>query len=157
MKLRRLTKPPTIKPAAISFKSSGTSLIPITIEKRSCMALIRQIDIQFIPEAQMRQPGIGDWWFEGDILHVRAVEGDLDGPFLVALHELVEAWLCKAHGVDQLAVDDFDNLFETEPHPDEAEPGDDPRAPYRTEHRQAMLIEHLMANFLGISDYGTIR
>jgi hypothetical protein len=127
--------------------------------------VIKNIDIRFIPEAEMRQPGIGDWWYDGDTLHVRATndtEGVTDGegpwPFLIALHEMVEATLCEAHGVDQKAVDDFDNAFETEPdHADDDEPGDDPRAPYRTEHRQAMLIEHLMANFLGFTDYGTIK
>lgn len=121
------------------------------------MLTIRRIDVQFIPEGEMRQPGIGDWWFEGDALHIRSLDGEGHEPFLVSLHEMVEAWLCRARGVDQKAVDDFDNLFETEDHADEDEPGDDSRAPYRTEHRQAMLIEHLMANFLGITDYGAVR
>ncbi len=119
--------------------------------------MIDTIDIRFIPQDQMRQPGIGDWWFAGNTLNIRTVEGDEDEAFLVALHELCESWLCRKFGVDQQAVDDFDNLFETEGHPKEAEPGDDPRAPYRSEHRQAMLIEHLMANFLGLTAYGTIR
>lgn len=116
---------------------------------------MKAIDVQFIPEDEMRQSGLGDWWFEADTLHIRAVEGE--DAFLVALHELVEAVLCEAHGVSTKQVDDFDNLFDAEEHEDHDEPGDDPRAPYRTEHRQAMLIEHLMANFLGRDNYGTIR
>lgn len=119
--------------------------------------MIRRIDIRFISEPEMRQPGIGDWWFTPDTLHIRAVESHDDEAFLVALHELVEAWLCRANGIEQQAVDAFDVLFETESHPNEAEPGDDPRAPYRLEHRKAMLLEMLMANFLGLSSYGTVR
>ena len=69
----------------------------------------------------------------------------------------MEAILCQAHGVKEADVDAHDNLFESEDHAEEDEPGDDPRAPYRTQHRQAMLIEHLMANFLGLTDYGTMR
>lgn len=125
---------------------------------------MNRIDIRFIPEAEMRQPGIGDWWFDGETLHIRATndtpdvtDGDGPWPFLVALHETVEAILCQAHGVDGKAVDDFDNLFEAEGHDEDDEPGDDERAPYRAEHRQAMIIEHLMANFLGVTDYGVIR
>lgn len=127
--------------------------------------MIESIDIRFIRQSEMRQPGIGDWWFEGGVLHIRATrdtvgvtEGGDELPFLVAVHEMVEAYLCKRHGVDQHQVDDFDNAFESEDRDDpNAEPGDDPRAPYRTEHRSAMLVEHFVASLLGISDYGTIR
>jgi len=71
--------------------------------------------------------------------------------FLIALHELVEAHLCLKDGVTQQAVDDFDMAFQGD-----GEPGDHPDAPYRSQHRHAMLIEHLMANFLGHTDYGRI-
>jgi hypothetical protein len=124
---------------------------------------ISKVDIRFIPEAEMRQPGLGDWWFEDGVLHIRATtdseetRGDCKWAFLIALHEMVEAMLCRAHGVSQEAVDEFDLLFDSEEHDDEDEPGDDRRAPYRKEHRAAMLIEHMMAHFLGVTNYGTIR
>jgi len=35
----------------------------------------------------------------------------------------------------------------------DGEPGDLPDAPYRKEHRFAMLIEHMMAHELGIEGY----
>lgn len=125
---------------------------------------MNRIEIRFIPEAEMRQPGIGDWWFEGDTLHIRATndtlgvtEGGDQWPFLVAIHEAVEAFLCREAGVDQQAVDDFDNSFVPPDDDPDAEPGDDPASPYREQHRKAMLIEHLLAIFLGVSDYGMIR
>jgi len=121
---------------------------------------MNRIDIRFIPQSEMRPeaPGIGDWFWEGETLHVRAVTGQgVETSFLVALHEMVEAVLCNKHGVSEAAVDAFDAQFELEEHGEDDEPGDDPRAPYRAEHRQAMLIEMLMANFLGLTDYGVIR
>jgi hypothetical protein len=53
-------------------------------------------------------------------------------------------------------VDDFDAQFTEERHGDDDEPGDDPRAPYRRQHRAAMLIEHMMASFMGLDSYGSI-
>jgi hypothetical protein len=114
-----------------------------------------RIDIRFVTPDEQRYDTLGDWWWEGEVLHIRATksadmaEGE---SLLIALHELVEAWLCKEEGVPQAAVDAFDLAFTGE-----GEPGDDPAAPYRTQHRRAMLIEHLMAAFLGLSDYGVVR
>lgn len=116
------------------------------------------IDVRFIPKAEMRQPGWGDWWFENRVLHIRAINDEAEcNPFLVALHEIVEAALCSAEGVSGEDVDRFDLDFEAEGHNPDDEPGDDPRAPYRTQHRRACLIEFLMAQFMGLGDYGTMR
>ena len=117
-----------------------------------------KIVIEAIPQSAMRVSGWGDWYWADDTLHIRSVIDDQEcDAFLVAFHELTEAWLCKLHGVDEKAVDTFDSLFETEEHPEEEAPGDDPRAPYRREHRCAMLIEHMMAHFMGMDDYGVVR
>ena len=95
----------------------------------------------------------GDWFFEGETLIIETTlrlqsrEG-----MLVAIHELVEWMLCKDRGITQEAVDAFDMAFKGE-----GEPGDDPKAPYRLEHRQAMLVEHLLANFLGLPNYGKVE
>ena len=47
---------------------------------------------------------------------------------LVALHELVEALLCKEAGVSQERVDALDEAYEAKRLPDDkdSEPGDDP-------------------------------
>ena len=113
------------------------------------------IDIRFIPKAEMRVAGWGDWWFENRVLHVRSINDDSDcDPFLVALHELIEAALCDREGVSGKEVDDFDAAFGDQ---GDLEPGDDPAAPYRSQHRRACLIEFLMAQFMGITDYGVVR
>ena len=101
----------------------------------------------------------GDWFFnhDGDLV-IRVIGETLDDPeaFLFAFHELVEAKLCQAHKVSQKRVDAFD-LQAQSYLPADREPGDLAECPYRKEHRAAMILEHLMANFLGLVGYGEIR
>jgi hypothetical protein len=115
-----------------------------------------KIIIECLPQSQMRYCTTGDWFFdkEGNLI-IQVVGGDPldhDEAFLVALHELVEVKLCHKAGVTQAAVDGFDFTFSGD-----GEPGDHPEAPYREQHRKAMLIEHLVANFLGKTDYGRVE
>lgn len=117
-----------------------------------------KIVIESIPKSQQRYDTLGDWWIERDgSLQIRVSSDDPDAPtelhqFLIALHELVEVRLCQSRGVSQQQVDDFDFAYKGD-----GEPGDEPDAPYRNEHRFAMLIEHLMANELGLRGYGVVR
>jgi hypothetical protein len=66
----------------------------------------------------------------------------------------VEVCLCKDRSIVQEVVDSFDMNFEEErrqgKHSNEAEPGDDPAAPYRREHFFATNIERLFAAELGV-------
>lgn len=122
---------------------------------------MNRIIIEAMPPDQMRlepyrEPGCGDWhWDKEGNLHVQiACEGDKnvwddEFSFLIALHELVEARLCFKDQVTQGAVDAFDATFTGE-----GEPGDDPAAPYRQQHRKAMMVEHLMALLMGKFDHG---
>lgn len=119
------------------------------------MAHRRRIIIEAVSASEQRYDTLGDWFLneDGDLV-IRSTGVDPvthAACFLVALHELVEAALCLNQGVTQEAVDRFDLAFEGE-----GEPGDDWRAPYRQQHRRAMLIEHTVADWLGISGYGTV-
>lgn len=102
----------------------------------------------------MRYESLGDWLIDTDGLVCILVsdEASEEEQFLVALHELVEWRLCASRGISQQAVDKFD--FE---HHGEGEPGDEPLAPYRNEHRFSMLIEHLMAHEMGVLGYGKVE
>lgn len=120
-----------------------------------------KIILERINESAQRYPTLGDWWFDADgTLQIRASADTDEQAFLYALHELVEAWLCQKRGITQEAVDAFDMQYERDRAAhfpdDESEPGDDPNAPYRREHRFAMLIEHLVARELGLDDYGVV-
>lgn len=115
-----------------------------------------RVEIDFLSPESMRYPTLGDWQWEGDTLHIRADE-TAEQPFLVALHELVEAWLCRQAGITEADVDAFDLAFVAPDDDPDAEPGDHPDAPYRIQHRQAMMVEMLTALFMGVTDYGVVR
>jgi hypothetical protein len=125
---------------------------------------MNRIIIEALPPDQMRleayrEAGCGDWHWgpEGD-LHIQvACDGDRniwddEESFLIAIHECIEARLCYKAGITQGAVDAFDAAFTGE-----GEPGDEPDAPYRKEHRASMLVEHTIALLMGKFDYGVME
>lgn len=100
----------------------------------------------------------GDWFIdpEGNIrINVTGEDvWDDEEAFLIALHELIEARLCAKAGVTQSVVDSFDVQWHGPP---DEEPGDDAAAPYQSQHRSALLIEFLMAKFMGMDGYGIMK
>lgn len=71
---------------------------------------------------------------------------------LIAVHELVEVLLCKHNNIPQSVVDEFDFEFEKNRTPgDESDPGDDARAPYRSEHCIATGVERILAAQFGVN------
>lgn len=113
------------------------------------------ITIKTIPHSDQRYPTIGDYWFEdnGDIQIRVSDTGNWKYELLVALHELIEVSLCKDRGISEPAIKAFDEHFEANRSvfdPD-SEPGDDPKAPYRKEHRFAENLERLFAAELGVN------
>ena len=113
-----------------------------------------KIVLDTVPHAGQRYETVGDWITDGrgHLRHVRVSEmGEEDYHFLVAIHELVEAWLCIKRGVDPTAVDEFDKAFEAARQPgDDREPGHEPDAPYHKEHVFAEKIERQVADELGV-------
>ena len=114
------------------------------------------IHIQTIPHKQQRYETVGDYFANSDgSTEVRISDmGNEDYAFLVALHELIEFWLTQKRGIKEEDITAFDIMFEEErkegKHSAEDEPGDDPRAPYRDEHRIATIIEMLIARELEV-------
>lgn len=119
------------------------------------------IDYRVIPYAEMRYPSVGDYWYEGDILHLRVAKlSDARYEWLVALHELIELSTCQLMGVQFPDIDAFDIKYEecrekNLPLPCgcdiQDEPGDDPHAPYHKQHTIATLAERAIAFLLGVS------
>jgi hypothetical protein len=88
----------------------------------------------------------GNWeWLPNDYLKVTVPDfgNREDSAFLVALHELVEAWLCKSAGILESDVSKWDIE-----HPELEEPGDHPEAPYHEQHRVATEVEKLVNSAL---------
>lgn len=63
---------------------------------------------------------------------------------LVAMHELTEALSCLFAGITTKQVDRFD--FPWRPHGLYGEPGDDPKAPYHTQHDAGIVVERFLAH-----------
>ena len=112
-----------------------------------------------VPHRKQRYETVGDW-NPGKPAQIRVSRmKDQRYVFLVALHEMIDYELCKMHGITDKEVVAFDVNFEAERrmnlHPMDAEPGDHPKSPYRSEHEFATVIEKLVAQKLGVcwSDY----
>ena len=111
------------------------------------------ITIVNIQHEQQRYETVGDWqWDDGGNLTITVSDmGDWKYNFLVAFHELVEVMLCRARGIPQKEVDEFDIVYEAmRKDGDTSEPGDSPLAPYCKEHRTATNMERVMAEELEV-------
>jgi hypothetical protein len=118
---------------------------------------IKRVTIQTIEAHEQRYATTGDWVYDPatESLEIFVTKtGDWREEQAVAFHEYAEALLCVQHGVDPDAVDEFDIHFEArrelQIEDDDAEPGDDPKAPYFLEHQVATSVEHILATHLGL-------
>ena len=117
-----------------------------------------KIIIETIPSQNHRYPTCGDWQFlEDGTLHILVSEmGNERHEYLVAIHEMVEAILCKWDNVEEPDVAKFDVQFEKDRlQGNNDEPGFDINAPYKNQHLVATGIEMIMCRFAGIdwNDY----
>lgn len=112
---------------------------------------MRTINIQTIPHSAQRYPTVGDWRDVKDISGEITTEinvsdmGNEDYEFVVAVHELIEQYLCRKRGIIDEAVTEFDKA-----NPDHENPGDIMNAPYHKEHMVATIIETILLHELDI-------
>jgi hypothetical protein len=119
------------------------------------------INIKTIPHDEQDYPTCGNWEIDDiGVINITVSEtGDMRYNFLIALHEMIEAFLCKVRGISEESVTDFDVKFEKmrAEYPDivgDNEPGDNVNAPYFNEHQFATEIESKLAVVLGV-DWST--
>ena len=113
-----------------------------------------KITIETINHADQRYDTVGDWQYEpgftgGEDLRIKVSDMKSEGSeyeFLVGIHELIEAFLCKEFGIKEEDVDKFDLM-----HQDHPDPGSLPEAPYYRQHLIATIIEQILAHELEIS------
>lgn len=106
-----------------------------------------KIVIDTIPHRDQPYPTVGNWWFDGfGDLHINISKmGNDDSEFLVAIHEIIEAYLCKKSKIRQEDVDKWDLE-----HLECKEPGNLPDCPYYYPHHAAEFAERLVAIELGV-------
>ena len=111
------------------------------------------IYIDTVPHSTQRYPTVGDYFdvqtssMKVPVSNVRISDmGNSDYEFLVAIHELVEMYLCKKRGISEESITAFDTDFEAKRQPGNVdEPGNDSAAPYYEEHKFATIIEKALA------------
>lgn len=107
-----------------------------------------------IPHKAQRYETVGDWAidYSGAIRVSVSDMQNRDYEFLVAVHELVETYLCQKAGITEESVTAFDVAFEAaRKEGDVSEPGDEPKAPYHQAHCFATAVERMMCAALGLS------
>src|SRR6267142_2634094 len=108
-----------------------------------------KISILTQPHSLQRYNTIGDWYTDktNGLVYIRVSElGSWRYELLVAVHELVEAFLCMHDEVAEEAVDKFDKMHVQT----DSEPGDEPNAPYQKQHCLATGVERILAACLGV-------
>lgn len=108
----------------------------------------RRITIEVINHQDQRYNTCGDWQFdeEGNLtIRVSNMpKTGWKGSAAIAIHELVEALLCRDRGITTEDVDKFDLGFDPNKH--DYEPGDDTSCPCKREHCTATGIERILIN-----------
>lgn len=116
-----------------------------------------KITIQSCPQERIRSNQSGDWWAHGEHQYTIHVLDTLlpESQLAIAIHELIEAYLCRKNGVTDGDVCAFDEHYEAErkegKHKSDEEPGDDPGAPYRKEHAAATHVERAACHAFELS------
>lgn len=132
--------------------------------------------IESIPHVLQEYDTLGDYRkskFEeqcGPNYNIISVSDELnkDAQFLVAIHEMIESYICEKEGISWESIDVFDEKYEEDrckgwnlsssykkSITNFSEPGDEPNAPYYKAHQFASAVERLIADRLGIdwADY----
>lgn len=106
-----------------------------------------KIEIRTMAHSTQRYNTAGDYFkAPADVTFFRISEtGNKDYNFLIAVHELVEAYLCEKRGITFASIDAFDMT-----HPDLDDPGSNLDAPYHKEHMFCLELEKVIAKELGV-------
>jgi hypothetical protein len=114
------------------------------------------IRIKTIPHHFQEYDTVGNYWRDmsagEEVLEIRVSRiSDRRYEFLVALHELIEAFVCDWRRIPYSKITRFDIHYGTARRRGEpVEPGESARAPYRREHRFAERIERIVARELEV-------
>lgn len=121
-----------------------------------------KINYRVIEHSRQRYPTAGDYWWKGEILEIRVSRlKDPIKQYLIMVHEFVEATAVRIAGKPDQSTE-FDIAYEQARAVGgrapcgcraDAEPGDDPHAPYYNEHQLATKIERIVAKHFRIGWY----
>lgn len=128
-------------------------VVAIKVESPGIKGL-SMINIGVIPHNEHRYETVGDYWYPQSFrmeLRVSDMQNE-DYEFLVMIHELIEAHLCRRRGIEEPVIKEFDEAFEAKRESGNFdEPGDSLDAPYNKEHKFATSIEMQLAKEIGVN------
>jgi len=111
------------------------------------------ITIRQTEDAEFRYDTLGDWQYDerhGEVVaRIDVPKFGTDANYaawLVAIHEIVELFLCLRAGVTQREADEFHAS-----HKDSDEYGDELDCPYYDQHQIADAVEKLLCGAIGVS------
>lgn len=113
------------------------------------------INIKQVPNEEIKTrkgfTGADWWWNENGDLEIRVASEleDWRESMSLAIHEAVEALICKKMGITIESVDEFDSHFKGE-HIVDVNAGDDPKAPYKIPHTFATAAERILTGALEV-------
>jgi hypothetical protein len=122
-----------------------------------------KINIRTKPIEKMRTRDVGDYYQaivppgaeEEPLKIIVARMENPDYEFLVALHEMIEAYLIKRRGIDPRQIDEWEDKFEREvregKRPKNSNAGEQKDCLYKEEHKIAIKIEKTLAKYLKIN------
>ena len=111
------------------------------------------VRILTIPHHWQEYETVGNWKFgrNGGLLVLVSDMQNEKYEFLIGLHEMIEAYLCKKANIKESDVTAFDIEFEkNRPEGNVDEPGNDPKAPYYHQHLFATEVERALAKALSV-------
>ena len=114
------------------------------------------IRIKTVPERLIRNEQSGDWEYDDKQILSTVLENTYspESELAIAIHELIEAWLCRRDKVTNKAVLLHDEIYERARkmglHPETTEPGDAEDSPYRLQHQAATHVERAVIAALGV-------
>ena len=112
--------------------------------------------IESVPLKSQRYRTLGDYFIKKGIRYfkITKTKNNLFDD-LIFVHEFCEEILTRNKGIKEKEITKHDLWIEDEiaegRYPDDAEPGEHPKSPYRREHLLAMRIEKMLAKELGIN------
>jgi hypothetical protein len=101
------------------------------------------IEVKEIEHSSQRYDTYGDWQFDADgrlNIKVSKTRNEWDS-YLLAIHEIIEAVLCRYAGITEEEVDKWDL-----DHPYSDDPGAISGCPYASQHSIAFAVEKMLAD-----------
>jgi len=115
---------------------------------------MKEIIIKTIPVEKQRYNTAGDYWETDSEIHFRiSKQQDERSEVAILLHELIEFFLTKQHGITEKEITEYDLAWEEKFNRGEVkadEPGSEPGCIYGDEHNISLIIERIYCMAAGV-------